>query len=58
MQELRRVRSGALNESNNMVTMHDVLDAQASFDATKDETWTTHPPLRTSSSNLKREERP
>lgn len=28
MQELRRVRSGILGEKNNMVTMHDVLDAQ------------------------------
>jgi len=28
MQELRRVRSGALGETDNMVTMHDVLDAQ------------------------------
>jgi len=37
MQELRRVRSGALSESQNMCTMHDVLDAQSQFDATKDE---------------------
>ena len=28
MQELRRVRSGAMGETDNMVTMHDVLDAQ------------------------------
>ncbi|OAY69559.1 H/ACA ribonucleoprotein complex subunit 4 [Ananas comosus] len=28
MQELRRVRSGILGEVDNMVTMHDVLDAQ------------------------------
>lgn len=28
MQELRRVRSGALGESDNLVTMHDILDAQ------------------------------
>lgn len=28
MQELRRVRSGALSENDGMVTMHDVLDAQ------------------------------
>lgn len=28
MQELRRVRSGILGERENMVTMHDVLDAQ------------------------------
>ena len=32
MQELRRVRSGACNENNNLVTMHDVLDAQWSRD--------------------------
>jgi H/ACA ribonucleoprotein complex subunit 4 len=28
MQELRRVQSGHLGEQHNMVTMHDVLDAQ------------------------------
>ncbi|KAI9714735.1 MAG: H/ACA ribonucleoprotein complex subunit dkc1 [Bogoriella megaspora] len=28
MQELRRVRSGAMDENTNMVTLHDVLDAQ------------------------------
>lgn len=37
MQELRRVRSGVLGESNKMVTMHDVLDAQHVYDTTKDE---------------------
>eukprot|EP00980_Cylindrotheca_fusiformis_P003707 scaffold822_cov130-Cylindrotheca_fusiformis.AAC.2 len=37
MQELRRVRSGALGESENLVTMHDVLDAQHVYDTTKDE---------------------
>jgi H/ACA ribonucleoprotein complex subunit 4 len=37
MQELRRVRSGALNETENMVTMHDVMDAQHVYDTTKDE---------------------
>lgn len=37
MQELRRVRSGVLGEDNNMVTMHDVLDAQHVYDTTKDE---------------------
>jgi H/ACA ribonucleoprotein complex subunit 4 len=31
MQELRRVRSGCLSEQDNMVTMHDVLDAMWSF---------------------------
>jgi len=39
MQELRRVRSGALTENQNLVTMHDVLDAQSQYDATKDETY-------------------
>ena len=28
MQELRRVRSGILGERDNMVTCHDILDAQ------------------------------
>lgn len=28
MQELRRVRSGIMGEKDNMVTMHDLLDAQ------------------------------
>lgn len=36
MQELRRVRSGHLGEEHNMVTMHDVLDAQFSYDNTAD----------------------
>lgn len=39
MQELRRVRSGALDVKKNMVTMHDVMDAQAHYDATKDESY-------------------
>ncbi|KAJ8276776.1 hypothetical protein COCON_G00085280 [Conger conger] len=39
MQELRRVRSGVLGERDNMVTMHDVLDAQWQFDHNKDETY-------------------
>jgi H/ACA ribonucleoprotein complex subunit 4 len=39
MQELRRVRSGALGESENMVTMHDVLDAQWMFDNLGDESY-------------------
>lgn len=39
MQELRRVRSGALGETDNMVTMHDVLDAQWLYDTTGDETY-------------------
>eukprot|EP00526_Cylindrotheca_closterium_P011772 CAMPEP_0113622078 /NCGR_PEP_ID=MMETSP0017_2-20120614/11301_1 /TAXON_ID=2856 /ORGANISM="Cylindrotheca closterium" /LENGTH=484 /DNA_ID=CAMNT_0000531875 /DNA_START=41 /DNA_END=1495 /DNA_ORIENTATION=+ /assembly_acc=CAM_ASM_000147 len=39
MQELRRVRSGAMGEHDNLVTMHDVLDAQHVYDTTKDETY-------------------
>jgi H/ACA ribonucleoprotein complex subunit 4 len=39
MQELRRVRSGALTESDNLMTMHDVLDAQYVFDTHKDESY-------------------
>lgn len=35
MQELRRVKSGVLGEDDNMVTMHDVLDAQHVYDTTK-----------------------
>jgi len=39
MQELRRVRSGILSENDEMVTMHDVLDAQWVYDNTKDESY-------------------
>lgn len=39
MQELRRVRSGILGEQNNLVTMHDVLDAQWMYDNLKDEAY-------------------
>ena len=39
MQELRRVRSGALTEHDNLMTMHDVLDAQWVFDTYKDESY-------------------
>jgi H/ACA ribonucleoprotein complex subunit 4 len=39
MQELRRVRSGANGEEDNMVTMHDVLDAQWVYDNQKDEAY-------------------
>jgi H/ACA ribonucleoprotein complex subunit 4 len=39
MQELRRVRSGALTEHDNLMTMHDVLDAQWAFDTYKDESY-------------------
>ncbi len=35
MEELRRVRSGILNENVGMVSMHDVLDAQRHFENTK-----------------------
>jgi H/ACA ribonucleoprotein complex subunit 4 len=36
MAELRRVRSGIQSENDNMVTMHDVLDAQWQYDNIKD----------------------
>lgn len=36
MQELRRVRSGAMGENDGIVTMHDVLDAQWTYDNTRD----------------------
>lgn len=39
MQELRRVRSGALKEDASMVTMHDVLDAQYVYTQKKDEAY-------------------
>ncbi|KAK6349675.1 centromere/microtubule-binding protein cbf5 [Orbilia brochopaga] len=39
MQELRRVRSGALNENDDIVTLHDVLDAQWTYENTRDETY-------------------
>jgi len=39
MQELRRVRSGINGEKDNMVTMHDVLDAQYTYDHNKDESY-------------------
>lgn len=39
MQELRRVRSGALSEDDGMVTLHDVMDAQWMMDNTRDETY-------------------
>lgn len=39
MQELRRVRSGALSENDDMYSMHDVLDAQWVYDNTKDESY-------------------
>lgn len=39
MQELRRVRSGAMAEDSSMVTMHDVLDAQWTYENSKDESY-------------------
>ena len=39
MQELRRVRSGAMDEQDGMVTLHDVLDAQWLQDNTRDESY-------------------
>lgn len=39
MQELRRVRSGILSENQNLVTMHDLLDAQYLYDQSKDESY-------------------
>uniref|UniRef100_A0A5B6ZUY7 Putative H/ACA ribonucleoprotein complex subunit 4 n=1 Tax=Davidia involucrata TaxID=16924 RepID=A0A5B6ZUY7_DAVIN len=39
MQELRRVRSGISGEKDNMVTMHDVMDAQWVYDNYRDETY-------------------
>jgi H/ACA ribonucleoprotein complex subunit 4 len=39
MQELRRNKSGILDEHTNLVSMHDVLDAQHVYDTTKDETY-------------------
>ena len=38
-QELRRVRSGSMGETENMVTMHDLLDAQWLFDNHVDEAY-------------------
>lgn len=39
MQELRRVRSGIMGEQDNMVTMHDVMDAQWVYDNFRDEAY-------------------
>ncbi|KAH8765074.1 Centromere/microtubule-binding protein cbf5 [Diaporthe sp. PMI_573] len=39
MQELRRVRSGAMDENKDLVTLHDVLDAQWQYDNNRDETY-------------------
>jgi len=39
MQELRRVRSGAMDEEKGLVTLHDVLDAQYCYDNNRDESY-------------------
>lgn len=39
MQELRRVRSGAMTEEDHLMTMHDVMDAQWLYDNTRDESY-------------------
>jgi len=39
MQELRRVRSGIQSEQDQLMTMHDVIDAQYQLDNNKDETY-------------------
>jgi H/ACA ribonucleoprotein complex subunit 4 len=39
MQELRRVRSGIMGESDNMVTMHDIMDAQWLLDNSRDDSY-------------------
>ncbi|XP_055332885.1 H/ACA ribonucleoprotein complex subunit DKC1-like [Paramacrobiotus metropolitanus] len=39
MEELRRVRSGIQNEKANLVTMHDVMDAQWMYDHMQDESY-------------------
>jgi H/ACA ribonucleoprotein complex subunit 4 len=39
MQELRRVRSGATGEDDDMYTMHDVMDAQWLYDNSRDESY-------------------
>lgn len=56
MQELRRVRSGAMNEEEGMVTLHDVLDAQYLLDNQRDESYlrTVIQPLETLLTTYKR----
>ncbi|MFS8011291.1 putative tRNA pseudouridine(55) synthase [Helianthus anomalus] len=39
MQELRRVRSGIMGEKDNIITMHDVMDAQWMYDNYRDESY-------------------
>jgi len=56
MQELRRVRSGAMDEKKGMVTLHDVLDAQWLYDNQRDESYlrTVISPLETLLTTYKR----
>ncbi|PSN71130.1 centromere/microtubule-binding protein-like protein cbf5 [Corynespora cassiicola Philippines] len=56
MQELRRVRSGAMDESKDLVTLHDVLDAQWLQDNNRDESYlrTVISPLETLLTSYKR----
>merc|ERR1712176_1063127 len=56
MQELRRVRSGVLDENNYMSTMHDVLDAQYMYENLRDEKYLrrTVMPLELILTNYKR----
>ena len=42
MQELRRSRSGVMEEGTHLVTMHDVMDAQHLYDSQKDESYLRH----------------
>ncbi|WWC70773.1 centromere/microtubule-binding protein cbf5 [Kwoniella pini CBS 10737] len=56
MQELRRVRSGITGENDDIVSMHDVLDAQWLFDNTRDESYLRRVirPLESLLTNFKR----
>ena len=56
MQELRRVRSGAMEEGEGMCTLHDVLDAQWLHDNQRDESYlrTVIKPLETLLTTYKR----
>ncbi|KAJ4303046.1 centromere/microtubule-binding protein cbf5 [Kalmusia sp. IMI 367209] len=56
MQELRRVRSGAMDESKDMVTLHDVMDAQWMQDNNRDEEYLRYviSPLETLLTSYKR----
>ena len=56
MQELRRLRSGSMNENEDMVTLHDVLDARWMMDNTQNEAYLRKVirPLETLLTNHKR----